>query len=259
MIVPKFNDKHNAMINTEKSEKRELPPEILKRNQKNRNELDLKKLQKIDPVKKQSEKGLEDQEDSPMDPPNAYEEPGKVTLQKDGIADSITIFMDEHREVLKVVGEFEKGIVAYKMNGYKLTNEINTSFSKFFKCFDEDLLPHNRKEEKVLFPILNQKLIQAGEHSKGLKQVTAIDVMEDDHVKFIQLGALAFNLLGLATRIADERSRIFVLDTAYETSRELIELIKLHIYREDETLFPLAQQYISKEEFDVLQVEMEKF
>ncbi len=247
------------MIDTGKSEKRELPPEIQKRNLKNRNGLDLKKLQKIDPVKKQSEKGLDDQEDSPMDPPNAYEEPGKVSMQKKEMSDTIKTFMDEHREVLKVVEEFEKGIVAYKTNGYSLTNEINESFSKFFKCFDEELLPHNRKEEKVLFPILNKKLILAGEHSKGAKQVTAIDVMEDDHVKFIQLGALAFNLLGLATRIADERSRTFVLDTAYETSRELVELIKLHIYREDETLFPLAQQYISKDEFEVLREEMEKF
>lgn len=247
------------MINTEKSEERELPPEILKRNQKNRNGLDLKKLQKTDPVKKQSEKGLEDQEDSPMDPPNAYEEPGKIEIQSENMDDSIKIFMDEHREVLKVLGEFEKGIVAYKTNGYILTEGINASFSKFFKCFDEELLPHNRKEEKVLFPILNKKLIEAGEHSKGAKQVTAIDIMEDDHVKFIQLGALAFNLLGLANRMADKRSRIFVLDTAYETSRELIELIKLHIHREDETLFPLAQKYFSEDEFEALQIEMEKF
>ena len=165
--------------------------------------------------------------------------------------------MDEHEGVLKVITEFEKGIVAYKTNGYKLTKKINESFKKFFKCLDEELLPHNRKEEKVLFPILNKKLIQAGEHSKGAKPVTAIDVMEDDHVKFIQLGALAFNLLGLATRMADVRSRIFVLDTAYETSRELIELMKLHIYREDVTLFPLAQKYISKEEFETLHKEME--
>lgn len=240
------------------SEKQELPPEIFKRNQKNRNELDLKKLQKIDPVKKQVGNGLDDREDSPMDPPNAYEEPGKVVRQNAALADTIKVLMDEHETVAKAVSEFEKAIVTYKTTGYKLTNEINSSFSKFFKCVDEELLPHNRKEEKFLFPILNKKLILAGEHSKGKKQVTAIDIMEDDHVKFIQLGALAFNLLGLASRMADERSRIFVLDTAYETSRELIELIKLHIYREDETLFPLAQQYISKEEFEALREELEK-
>ncbi len=248
------------MSNIEGSLKKGTSPGFLNELQEKENKTAaLKKLQRQDPVKKQEEKGLEQQEDSPMDPPNAYEEPGKITMNKEDMSYSIKIFMDEHEEVLKVIEEFEKGIIEYKTNGYKLKKEINESFSKFFKCFDEELLPHNRKEEKVLFPILNKKLIAAGEHSKGEKQVTAIDVMEDDHVKFIQLGALAFNLLGLATRMADERSRIFVLDTAYETSRELIELMKLHIYREDVTLFPLAQKYISKEEFSVLQKEMEKF
>lgn len=242
-----------------KTEERKLPPEVLKRNLGQKKTVDLKKLQKIDPVKKQSEKGLDDQEDSPMDPPNAYEEPGKVAMTKEDMSDSIKILMDEHELVLKVIEEFEKGIIAYKTNGYGLTREINESFSNFFKCFDEELLPHNRKEEKVLFPILHKKLIEAGEHSNGVKKVTAIDVMEDDHVKFIQLGALSFNLLGLATRMADERSRIFVLDTAYETSRELVELIKLHIYRENETLFPLAQKYIKKKEFEAIHEEMEKF
>ena len=139
---------------------------------------------------------------------------------------------------------------------------MNTRFLRFgifFKNLDEEILPHNRKEEKVLFPVLQKKLIASGEHSKGEKPVTAIDIMEDDHVKFIQLGALAFNLYGLATRMVDAQARIFVLDTAYETSRELVELLKLHIYREDVTLFPIAQKLISKEEWDALQIEMNKF
>ena len=221
--------------------------------------IDLKQAKKTDPVVKQQDKGLENQEDSPMDPPNAYEEPGKIEMKKEDMSDSLKIFMDEHEAVLKVIGEFEKGIVEYKKNGYKLTNEINKSFSTFYKSLDENILPHNRKEEKILFPVLNKKLIAAGEHSKGEKAVTAIDVMEDDHVKFIQLGALSFNLLGLSTRINDERSRIFVLDTAYETALELVELLKLHIYREDVTLFPIAQKLLSEDEWNELQIEMLKF
>lgn len=213
----------------------------------------------VDPVTKQQEKGLEQQEDSPMDPPVAYSESTVTGEQADVVSEPVKIFMDEHKEVMKAIEEFEKGIIAYKTNGYKLNKEINDSFGKFFKCLDDEILPHNRKEEKVLFPVLHKKLVAAGEHSRSAKPVTAVDVMEDDHVKFIQLGALAFNLLGLATRIVDERSKFFVLDTAYETSRELIELLKLHIYREDVTLFPLAQKYISKEEFEILQKEMEKF
>jgi len=245
------------MINTEKSENRELPPEILKRNQTREN-LDrdnTRTIPKPDTVSKKDGKWLNDIENSPMD---SHEELGRITMKKEDASEAVKLLMDEHKAVLKVIGEFEKGIVAYKMNGYKLTDEINESFSKFFKCLDEDLLPHNRKEEKTLFPILNKKLILAGEHSKGKNPLTAIDVMEDDHTKFIQLGALSFNFLGLSTRLVDDRSRFFVLDTAYDTSRELIELIKLHIYREDETLFPLAQKYLSEEELIAIHEEMEK-
>lgn len=234
-----------------------LPPEILKRNQAREN-LDLNHIKpapKPDLVSKKDGKWLNDVENSPMDD---HEELGKLTMKKDEASEAIKLLMGEHQVVLKVVGKFEKGIVAYKTNGYKLTDEINESFSNFFKCLDEELLPHNRKEEKTLFPALNKKLLIAGEHSKGSKPLTAIDVMEDDHTKFIQLGALAFNFLGLSTRLVDDRSRFFVLDTAYDTSRELVELIKLHIYREDETLFPLAQKYLSEEELMTIYEEMEK-
>ena len=171
---------------------------------------------------------------------------------------SLIEFVDEHKEALVIVDAFEKALVQFKSNGYKVDAQINENFSKFFKFLDDELLPHNDKEEKYLFPILHKKLLEAGEHSTGEVPMTAIDVMEDDHVKFIQLGALAFNFLGLATRLKDEGSKTFVLDVAYENARELIELLKLHIYREDYTLFPLAQKYLSKEEFETIEKEMHK-
>ena len=243
------------MINVEESLKRGTSPEVIKKLQeKEAIAANAKKLQKNDPVKKQSEKGLEDTEHSPMDPPSAYEQPGKVEFDK--MDKPIQTFVEEHKNALLQVDAFEKALVQFKSSGYKVDQKINEVFGSFFKFFDEELLPHNDKEEKVLFPILNKKLIEAGEHSKGETKLTAIDVMEDDHVKFIQLGALSFNFLGLATRLKDEASKMFVLDTAYENARELVELLKLHIYREDYTLFPLAQKYLSKEEFDAIENEM---
>lgn len=113
------------MINVEESLKKGTPPEILKELMKNEsNPEGIKKLQEKDPVKKQDKKGLEQQEDSPMDPPNAYEEPGKISIKPEEISESIKIFMNEHKEVMRVIEEFEKGIVAYKTNGYKLTKEM---------------------------------------------------------------------------------------------------------------------------------------
>ncbi|MEK6616879.1 MAG: hemerythrin domain-containing protein [Bacteroidota bacterium] len=220
--------------------------------------IDLSTLAKKDPVKRNVDKGLEQVEHTPMDPPSAYEQPGKLKVSFENMDKPLQTFVEEHKIAVEQVELFEKALVQFKTSGYKVDQKMNEIFSAFFKYFDTELLPHNDKEEKILFPLLNKKLIQAGEHSKGETKLTAIDVMEDDHVKFIQLGALAFNFFGLATRIKDEGSKIFILDTAYETARELIELLKLHIYREDYTLFPLAQKYLSKEEFDAIENEMHR-
>jgi len=220
--------------------------------------MDLKKLSKTDPVKRNVEKGLEQVEHTPMDPPSAYDLPGKMDTESIATIGVLKTFMDEHKNALSRIEQFEQALIQFKANGYKLDTAINEAFRQFFNFLDNDLLPHNRKEEKTLFPVLQQKLLKAGEHSTGEKPLTAIDVMEDDHVKFIQLGALTFNFLGLATRIKDENSRIFVLDTAYENGRELVELLKLHIFREDVTLFPLAGKYISSDEFVAIEMEMQK-
>lgn len=243
------------MINIEESIKRGTPKEVLEKLQEKEA---LKKIKEKEPVKRSVEKGLEDTEHSPMAPPSAYEQPGTLNIPAHAMENSIQEFVNEHKVAMKQVEDFERALVQFKTTGYKVDHKTNEIFSNFFKYFDEELLPHNDKEEKALFPLLNKRLIEAGEHSKGESKLTAIDVMEDDHVKFIQLGALAFNFLGLATRIKDDTSRIFVLDTAYETARELVELLKLHIYREDHTLFPLAQKYLNKEEFDEVESKMHK-
>lgn len=220
--------------------------------------IDLKKLAKTDPVKRNVEKGLEDVEHTPMDPPTAYDQPGKMEVTFENMEKPLLTFVDEHKKAMVIIDAFEKALVQFKTTDYQVDKQINEVFSSFFKFLDDELLPHNVKEEKVLFPILHKKLLEAGEHSTGANPVTAIDVMEDDHIKFIQLGALSFNLLGIATRLKDEGSRRFVMDTAYENARELVELLKLHIYREDFTLFPLAQKYLSKEEFEAIEIEMHK-
>ncbi|MFT5777223.1 MAG: hemerythrin-like domain-containing protein [Crocinitomicaceae bacterium] len=77
----------------------------------------------------------------------------------------------------------------------------------------------------------------------------AVDLMEDDHNKFIQLATLCFNLLGLGTRLRDLESRGITFDLAYNNGKELSEMLRLHIFREDESLFPLAQELFTDEDF----------
>lgn len=217
-----------------------------------------KRLNEIDPVKGNPEKDISIQEDelSPMDPPDAYSSYAKIELDNTALNESLMLLKKEHEEVIVVLDIFEKALTQFKELNYELNDEINDGFKKFFDFFDNELLPHNRKEEKTLFPILQKALIANNEHGTGENPVTAVDIMEDDHVKFIQLGSLVFNFLGLAPRLRDAQSRIFTYDVAFNNAKELIELIRLHIFREDNTLFPLAQKFISPEDFKTLTLEM---
>lgn len=217
-----------------------------------------KRLKEVDPVIGNPEKDISIQEDelSPMDPPDAYSSYATIEIENGELNESLTILKNEHEELSKVLDVFEKSLHEFKELGYVLNNNVNDGFKKFFDFYDNHLLPHNRKEEKILFPVLQKALLLNNEHGVGKNPITAVDIMEDDHVKFIQLGTLTFNLLGLAPRFRDEQSKMFTYDVAYNNAKELVELIRLHVFREDNTLFPLAQKYLSAQQFNQVLTEM---
>lgn len=222
--------------------------------------IDLKQTQKTDPLQRNVDHGLDNMKGcTPFDPPSVYEDKDAKKVDFDGMADALKELVEDHKNATKQLEAFENALVEFKSNAYQMTPAINSVFSDFFRYYDNELLMHNEKEDKALFPLLNEKLMASGEHSVGENPKTAIDVMEDDHVKFIQLGTLCFNLFGLATRIKDPQSRIFIYDTAYDTAREFTELLRLHIYREDYTLFPLAMKLISAEEFGHIAEKQKKY
>lgn len=213
-----------------------------------------KKLKEEDPILRNAVKDENLEEFSPMDPPEAYDiERVRIKgVDMNHLHPVLNEFIDEHKELIQIVDEFDNGLNAFRESKYILSDETNKIFNKFFNYLDNEILPHNKKEERYLFPVLNDRMIKSGEH--GLDNITAIDLMEDDHVKFIQLGSLIFNFLGLAARLPDGHSRYLVLDVAYHNGKELVELLKLHVFREDNTVFPLAQKLLTKEELeDIIQ------
>jgi hemerythrin-like domain-containing protein len=74
--------------------------------------------------------------------------------------------------------------------------------------------------------------------------------MQDEHAKALQLAAVVVNFLGLVFRLPDERSGMIVLDAALEQGKNLAELLRLHVFREDNVVFALAHRLISTADFD---------
>ena len=210
-------------------------------------DLDLKNLNKQDPLKRMVERQDETEEFSPMDPPDAFQPPALDEVKYEDMHPVIQQLMDEHKRGQEMIEAFENTLNDLHTNGFsKSTLE---GINDFFSFFDESIIEHNRKEDNGLFADLNTILRKNEEYSTGTEK-TVVDLMEEDHIKMLQLAAISFNLFGLITRIPDQGSAMVILDLAVEQSKSLIEMLKIHIFREDNVIFPMAQNYLSKEVLD---------
>ena len=210
------------------------------------------KLNRIDPLRKQPERGLDSGNGlSPMDPPDAYAPPGVEPVPAAELHPFLRKFRDEHVPLMEELNAFEEALLAIQEHGY--TKESDIKLRHFFAFLDHEFIPHSRREEATLFPLLHQRLIADGEHGKGSVPTTATDLMEDEHAKAMQLAAVVVNFLGLVFRLPDERSGMIVLDAALEQGKNLVELLRLHVFREDNVVCSLAHRLISAAEFDAMQ------
>ena len=210
--------------------------------------IELKVINKTDPLKRTAEKQSMEEEFSPMNPPDAFAPPNLEEVAYKDMHPFIQKLMDEHKVFIDKLDSFESTLLELQNKGVK--KEVLSKLSEFFEYFDQEIHIHNRREERSIFPILHERLKASGEHGKGVDLVTAIDMMEDDHIKAMQLAAVVFNFFGVATKLPDQNSGLILLDMAIEQGKVLIELLRLHIFREDHIVFALAQQHLSKAEMD---------
>jgi len=214
--------------------------------------MEIHKLHRFDPLHKQADRGLEIAQGlSPMDPPDAYAPSGIEPVPAAAMHPFLRRFRDEHIPFMDELNAFEAAILSIQKAGY--TKEADAKLRHFFHYLDQEFVPHSRREEAALFPLLRERLIASGEHGSGSAPATATDVMEDEHGKAMQLAAVVVNFLGLVFRLPDERSSMIVLDAALEQGKNLVEMLRLHVFREDNVVFPLAHRLISGTEFDAMQ------
>jgi len=200
---------------------------------------------KTDPIIKNPEK-IEGDELSPMDPPEAFDPPSidKIDLEK--LDPFLKELMHDHEGLIEQLNIFEKAIISIMEEG--ITKDIKEKIRDFFEYFDHEFIAHNRKEEIKLFPKLKEKLIETGHHSTAGSQ-TPVDILMADHIEALQLAAVSFNLFGLITKLKDHHSKLVILDLAIEQGKALVELLRVHIFREDNIVFSLAQKLMTKDEF----------
>lgn len=193
---------------------------------------------------------------SPLNPPDAYHPPGSDNIALQELHPFLQKLAGEHEAIREAIMKFEEAIFTIRQKG--VTQEVNQSLKDFFQFFNDEFIAHAKIEEKTLFPILAQVLRKEREQSIGSGETTAVDLMEDDHLKAIQLTVVIFNFFGLVSRLKDQVSRDLVMDAALEQADQLIELLRLHIFREDTIVFPLAQRFVAPQELDRLQFKKDR-
>jgi hemerythrin-like domain-containing protein len=203
-----------------------------------------------DPVTRQAELAPEEAGLSPMAPPDAYDPPAMDAIARADLHPFLGGLSDEHDKLATELKAVEAVVASVRAEG--LTRDWLRALNRFLSVIDREFIPHCREEERVLFPLLNERLVMAGEHSAGRERRTSIDVMMEDHLRAIQLAAVILNFLHVATKLHDEASVGVVLEAALGETTQLVELLRLHMFREDNIVFASAQRLISAGELDEL-------
>jgi len=203
-----------------------------------------------DLLKRIVEKQTDQEELSPMDPPDAYAPPALEVIPYEEMHPFLQELRDEHEVFVEKLDAFEKALLRIQESG--LEKGVEGKLREFYWFFDNEIIKHSQNEDKTLFPLLHQRLIEKGEHSQGPDTTTVVNVLEDDHLEAVQLAAISFNLFGLAVRLPNPESQVVALDAALSQGKTLVEHLKLHIFREDNVVFPQAQKYIMEEELDIM-------
>ncbi|HLG40006.1 MAG TPA: hemerythrin domain-containing protein [Chitinophagaceae bacterium] len=184
---------------------------------------------------------------SPMDPPDAYKPPSINPVPYEELTPFLRLLVDEHKIILEELKKFESALVQIRKDG--IDKSLNKILADFFQFLDDFIVLHHLKEERILFPLLHDRLLDKGEHSPGPVPETAVDLMENDHIKTMQQATLSFSLMGISSRLTDIASRAVLIDLSLEQGNSLVELIRLHIFREDNVVFALAQGYLTTDDF----------
>lgn len=207
--------------------------------------MDFNDLKSTDSSKRFIKKDKDQKELSPMNPPDAYSKQNFEAVSYELMYPFLQELIDEHKVFTNVLNKFEETLINWRKNKWMFTDEIDAGLKQFFSFFDEKVPLHNQKEEKKLFPLLQKKLIESGEHNLKDTSYTGITLMEDEHIKVAQAAAIVFNFLGLGAHLPDKRSKEITFEAAFEQGIAIVETMKLHIFREENILFPQAMLLIN--------------
>ena len=149
------------------------------------------------------------------------------------LTDPIEILMAEHEAGLSQLAELDKAILFIEANGFD--DESISKIKIAISFINDEIRFHNEKEEIHLFPLL-------AKHVTGPTMV-----MEHEHRELWD----AFTKLKILMEQNDKIYFELNKENIVNTSKFIIELLSSHIYKENNILFPMAKNSLTKEEYKI--------
>ena len=138
----------------------------------------------------------------------------------------------DHEEISKELGFLEEAMKESPVNKKQVEH-----FLRFTETFAE---PHHRKEEEVLFPELERKGIPKEDGPIGMMLME--HEIKREYVKNLEKAAGDNN--------GDEMKR---------NSLAIVSLMRDHIFKENNILYPMAEEVLSEEDLSELSHKCQKY
>ncbi len=145
--------------------------------------------------------------------------------------DPIAHLLREHNDVLARLKQLKSAARGVLQEGY--VARYRSQFRSSLTFLEEEILVHNRKEERALFPVL-ERLVEG-------PTVT----LRNEH-RMLRKG---LRKLQRAVRALERTPDSFrAIHTLARTTGELVQLCVNHIHTENNILFPLVRRVLPKED-----------
>lgn len=155
--------------------------------------------------------------------------------------DPIEILTKEHNECLRHLARMENAAEYIQTNGF--SHEAYTQIAATIRFIDTVMRQHDEKEEKYVFSMMDR-------HVTGAPQV-----MRNEHRELW----IAFKqLIRTVEDIEEGRLHGTSIVELVQSAEAVVEHLTSHITKENEVVFPMAKQMLTKEEYDELRASMAK-
>lgn len=156
---------------------------------------------------------------------------------------AIEILMGEHRLIEQALGSLET-LAGAAADGLQAERALVADYASFFRGFAD--ATHHGKEEDILF----RRMIERGMP----REAGPLAVMLDEH----ELGrshVKALAALGSGPGALDAQAT----QSLVEQAGAFVPLLRMHILKEDQVLYPMAENLLTPAEMEAMDAEFEAF